>query len=135
MSAAPFPIGPGLSVGQVTAPAPSSNSSINASMSVSVSTVTTGASVTIVSSTGRLSSATHPTFGLAIPEACPDVPAEVLDPKTAWADKQACDQTARELSQRFETNFKQFEPYVSDAVKAAAIHAAAYTNEPINGHT
>ncbi len=68
---------------------------------------------------------THPTFGLAIPKTCPDVPAEVLDPKKTWADKQAYDQTARELSQRFESNFKQFEPYVSDAVKAAAIHAAA----------
>ncbi len=68
---------------------------------------------------------THPTFGLAIPETCPDVPTEVLDPKKTWADKQAYDQTARELSRRFETNFKQFEPYVSDAVKAAAIHAAA----------
>jgi phosphoenolpyruvate carboxykinase (ATP) len=69
--------------------------------------------------------ATHPTFGLVMPEACPDVPAEVLDPKRTWADKQAYDQTARELSARFATNFKQFEPYVTDAVKAAGIHAAA----------
>ena len=73
----------------------------------------------------KVATETHPTFGLAIPETCPDVPAEVLDPKKTWADKQAYDQTARELSPRFETNFKQFEPYVSDAVKAAAIHAAA----------
>ena len=72
----------------------------------------------------KVATATHPTFGLAMPEACPDVPAEVLDPKRTWADKQAYDQTARELSARFETNFKQFEPYVTDAVKAAAIHAA-----------
>jgi phosphoenolpyruvate carboxykinase (ATP) len=59
-----------------------------------------------------------------MPESCPNVPAEVLDPRRTWADKQAYDQTARELSARFETNFKQFEPYVTDAVKAAAIHAA-----------
>ena len=72
----------------------------------------------------KVATATHPTFGLAMPESCPDVPAEVLDPKRTWADKQAYDQTARELSARFETNFKQFEPYVTDAVKAAAIHAA-----------
>ncbi|MHA1152611.1 MAG: phosphoenolpyruvate carboxykinase [Alphaproteobacteria bacterium] len=71
-----------------------------------------------------VATANHPTFGLAMPESCPDVPAEVLDPKKTWADKQAYDQTARELSRRFETNFKQFEPYVTDAVKAAAIHAA-----------
>jgi phosphoenolpyruvate carboxykinase (ATP) len=77
---------------------------------------------------GRLadvSMATHPTFGLAIPEACPDVPSEVLNPKNTWADKQAYDQTARELSQRFEVNFQQFESYVSEDVKAAGIHAAA----------
>ncbi len=73
----------------------------------------------------KVATATHPTFGLAMPKACPDVPAEVLDPKRTWADKRAYDQTARELSRRFETNFKQFEPYVSDAVKAAAIRAAA----------
>jgi phosphoenolpyruvate carboxykinase (ATP) len=73
----------------------------------------------------EVATATHPTFGLAMPKACPDVPAEVLDPKRTWADKRAYDQTARELPARFETNFKQFEPYVTDAVKAAAIHAAA----------
>ena len=72
----------------------------------------------------EVASATHPTFGLVMPETCPDVPAEVLDPKRTWADKQAYDQTARELSVRFETNFKQFEPYVTEAVKAAGIHAA-----------
>ena len=67
----------------------------------------------------------HPTFGLAIPESCPGVPSEVLDPKNTWADKQAYDQTARDLTARFEANFKQFEPYVNDAVKAASIRAAA----------
>ncbi len=67
----------------------------------------------------------HPAFGLAIPESCPEVPPEVLDPKNTWADKAAYDRTARELSARFEANFKQFEPFVGDKVKAAAIRAAA----------
>jgi len=49
----------------------------------------------------------------------------VLDPKSTWADKQAYDQTARELTKRFEGNFKQFESYVDDGVKAAGIYAAA----------
>lgn len=49
----------------------------------------------------------------------------VLDPKSTWADKQAYDQTARELTRRFETNFKQFEPYVEAEVKAAGIYSAA----------
>ena len=67
----------------------------------------------------------HPDFGLAIPEACPDVPDGVLDPKSTWADKQAYDQVAGELRKRFETNFKQFEPYVNAEVKAAGIYSAA----------
>ncbi len=64
-------------------------------------------------------------FGLLIPESCPDVPREVLNPKTTWRDKRAYDQAAQEVAKRFENNFKQFESYVDDKVKAAGIHAAA----------
>ena len=67
----------------------------------------------------------HPDFGLAIPQACPEVPDTVLDPKNTWADKSAYDQTARELTRRFEVNFKQFESYVGEEVKAAGIYSAA----------
>ncbi|MGE4219310.1 MAG: phosphoenolpyruvate carboxykinase [Alphaproteobacteria bacterium] len=66
-----------------------------------------------------------PNFGLLIPETCPEVPAEVLQPRTTWRDKGAYDQTARDLTHRFEKNFKQFETYVDDGVKAAGIYAAA----------
>ena len=67
----------------------------------------------------------HPNFGLLFPESCPDVPPDVLDPRSTWRDKQAYDRTARDLMQRFENNFKQFESYVDDSVLAAGIHAAA----------
>ena len=67
----------------------------------------------------------HPDFGLLIPDLCPEVPEGVLNPKSTWADKQAYDRTAQELTKRFETNFKQFEPYVGADVKAAGIFAAA----------
>ena len=53
------------------------------------------------------------------------MPEGVLDPKSTWSDKRAYDQIARELTKRFETNFKQFEPYVGAEVKAAGIHSAA----------
>ena len=59
-------------------------------------------------------------FGLHVPESCPDVPSEVLQPKSTWADKQAYDEKARDLLQRFKKNFKQFESYVSEEVKTAA---------------
>ncbi len=68
---------------------------------------------------------TDPHFGLAVPRSCPGVPSEVLDPRATWKDKQSYDQTARDLTRRFEQNFKQFEPYVDDEIKAAGIYAAA----------
>jgi phosphoenolpyruvate carboxykinase (ATP) len=62
---------------------------------------------------------------MLVPEACPDVPAEVLQPRETWTDKSAYDSTARDLRGRFETNFRQFEEYVEDDVKQAGIYAAA----------
>jgi phosphoenolpyruvate carboxykinase (ATP) len=64
-------------------------------------------------------------FGLLVPEGCPEVPSEVLDPRGTWSDKQAYDQTARALTRRFEANFAEFEPYVGSEVKEVAIRAAA----------
>jgi phosphoenolpyruvate carboxykinase (ATP) len=60
---------------------------------------------------------TEPAFGLHIPLNCPDVPAEVLNPRNAWADKAAYDQTAADLAARFEANFQQFD--APEAVRAA----------------
>ena len=77
---------------------------------------------------GRLAGAEtrpNPVFGMAVPQSCPDVPAEVLNPKTTWADPAAYDQMAREVAKRFETNFEQFETLVEDKVTAAGIRAAA----------
>ena len=65
-----------------------------------------------------------PNFGLNVPENCPDVPKKVLQPRTTWKDKKAYDSAARDLTQRFESNFKQFESYVDDGVKKAGVHAA-----------
>ncbi|MEE2689729.1 MAG: phosphoenolpyruvate carboxykinase [Pseudomonadota bacterium] len=64
-----------------------------------------------------------PNFGLNVPQACPDVPNEVLQPRETWGDKGAYDSTARDLTQRFEANFKQFEGDVDVNVKAAGIYA------------
>ncbi len=69
---------------------------------------------------GRLSKVefkTEPAFGLSIPVSCPDVPAEILNPRNSWADKAAYDKTAAELATRFEDNFKQFD--ASEAIRAA----------------
>ena len=60
---------------------------------------------------------TEPAFGLHIPVSCPGVPAQVLNPRNAWADKEAYDRTAAELAGRFEANFEQFD--APEAVRAA----------------
>ncbi|HEX4113438.1 MAG TPA: phosphoenolpyruvate carboxykinase [Stellaceae bacterium] len=67
----------------------------------------------------------EPFFGLLVPESCPEVPNDVLTARNTWSDKGAYDQTARDLTKRFETNFKKFEEYVGPEVKKAAIYAAA----------
>jgi phosphoenolpyruvate carboxykinase (ATP) len=67
----------------------------------------------------------EPYFGLYVPESCGDVPRDVLNPRHTWSDKGAYDETARELTKRFESNFTKFEAYVGNDVKAAGIYAAA----------
>ena len=76
-------------------------------------------------SLARGSFRTDPFFGLAVPEAAPGIPTSVLDPRQAWADKAAYDRTAQDLLARFEANFAQFGESVGEAVKAAALRAAA----------
>jgi phosphoenolpyruvate carboxykinase (ATP) len=66
-----------------------------------------------------------PNFGVLVPENCPDVPQDVLNPKTTWSDKSAYDKAAHHVARMFEENFKEFESQVEDSVKEAAIHAAA----------
>ncbi len=77
---------------------------------------------------GRLVTANQapdPNFGMLVPQVCPGVPADVLNPKSTWRDKAAYDRAARDVAQRFESNFRQFEGFVDDSVKAAAIRPAA----------
>ena len=63
-------------------------------------------------------------FGLMVPEICPGVPSEILDPRGTWADGSAYDAQAQDLVARFRENFAQYVKYVDDGVKAAAPKAA-----------
>ncbi len=53
--------------------------------------------------------APHPVFGVEVPDRCPGVPGEVLDPRSTWDDSDAYDAKARELARRFEENFASLE--------------------------
>ena len=67
----------------------------------------------------------EPVFGLSIPEHCPGVPDNVLNPRATWADKAAYDDTARRLASMFEKNFERFAGEVTAGIRAAGPRATA----------
>jgi phosphoenolpyruvate carboxykinase (ATP) len=62
---------------------------------------------------------TDPNFGVEVPMACPDVPAEFLDPRATWADTDAYDRAAQRLATMFAENFESFAESVDPAIAAA----------------
>jgi phosphoenolpyruvate carboxykinase (ATP) len=46
----------------------------------------------------------HDVFGLAMPDSCPDVPSEILNPRNTWSDKEAYDAAALKLQAKFLEN-------------------------------
>lgn len=62
----------------------------------------------------------HEIFGLDMPASCPDVPAEVLNPRNTWKDKDAYDAKAAMLAEAFVKNFEKFAEYANDEILAAA---------------
>ena len=66
--------------------------------------------------------ARDPIFNLDIPVSCPDVPSDVLQPRSTWADGAAYDAAAASLAQMFVENFKTFEQGVTAEVLAAGPH-------------
>ena len=63
-------------------------------------------------------------FGFEVPVSVPGVDDKLLDPRRTWPDGSAYDRQATELVAMFSKNFAQYEPHVSDDVKAAAPKAA-----------
>lgn len=60
-----------------------------------------------------------PVFGFEVPQSCPDVPAEVLDPRNTWKDKAAYDAAARSVAASFRENFKKYEQDMPAEIRAA----------------
>lgn len=61
-------------------------------------------------------------FGLWIPESCPEVPPDVLNPINTWHNPEAYQRQARSLIARFEENFSQFSAGVPAEVALAGPH-------------
>jgi len=62
----------------------------------------------------------HPVFGIQVPQSCPDVPDEILNPRNTWADVNAYDTKANHLAGLFVKNFEQYASGVSQEILSAA---------------
>jgi len=62
----------------------------------------------------------HPVFGVLVPQSCPNVPAEILNPRDTWTDKEAYDKKANELAQLFVKNFAKYADQANDEIRSAA---------------
>lgn len=62
----------------------------------------------------------HKSFGIAIPQSCPNVPSEILNPRNTWEDQNLYDTKAVELAQKFKANFAKFEEFANAEIMAGA---------------
>jgi phosphoenolpyruvate carboxykinase (ATP) len=72
--------------------------------------------------TGALNDASwqaDPVFGISVPNACPGVPSEILQPRQTWKDPAAYDRKALELAKMFAQNFQENAPDAPAEIKAA----------------
>ena len=58
-----------------------------------------------------------PVFGLLMPETCPGVPSEILNPRNTWSDKNKYDLKTNELAKAFLDNFRQFEDFANGEMR------------------
>ena len=62
---------------------------------------------------------TDPRFGFAIPQACPEVPTEILNPRDTWKDTAAYDIQADQLAAMFRENFEPFAANTPEPIRNA----------------
>ena len=62
---------------------------------------------------------TDPRFGFAIPQACPEVPTEILNPRDTWEDTAAYDTQADQLAAMFRENFEPFAANTPEPIRNA----------------
>lgn len=62
----------------------------------------------------------HPIFGFEVPQSCPNVPSELLNPRTTWANPEEYDEQAEKLAKSFVENFEKFEDFATPEILAGA---------------
>jgi phosphoenolpyruvate carboxykinase (ATP) len=86
-------------------------------MKIAVSRAVVSAALSGALDSARLTP--DPVFKVLIPDACPGVSSELLQPRNTWADPAAYDAKARELARLFKKNFEQYAAGASPEVRAA----------------
>lgn len=59
-------------------------------------------------------------FGVSIPDSCPGVPSEILNPRNTWKDTDAYDKKANELAAAFVKNFDKYADFANEEILAGA---------------
>lgn len=62
----------------------------------------------------------HEVFGVMMPNACSNVPTEILNPINTWTDKEKYNETAKDLANQFIKNFEKYASGVSSEILNAA---------------
>src|SRR5690606_10171475 len=58
----------------------------------------------------------HEVFQVEVPQSCPHVPEEILNPRDTWKDKSRYDETAKKVADKFIKNFEKYKDYASEAI-------------------
>jgi phosphoenolpyruvate carboxykinase (ATP) len=62
----------------------------------------------------------HPVFGFEVPQGCPDVPSDLLNPRKTWSNPEEYDSQAHRLARSFVENFQKFEDFAGVEIMAGA---------------
>lgn len=68
----------------------------------------------------------HPVFEVLMPKSCPGVPTEILNPVNTWKDKEAYEQAANTLAEKFIHNFEKYEEFANEEILKGAPKAGEY---------
>lgn len=69
----------------------------------------------------------HPIFNLQMPQTCPNVPDNLLNPRNTWANAEVYDERANDLAIAFVKNFEQYAPFCKSEIINAAPNVTVST--------